>query len=68
MKISAREKALFEHYIIATATAAVAIYQTGNHNLKHVVWAALVGVVGPVLARINPNSLLNKEVPVNAGK
>lgn len=68
MKISAREKALFEHYAIATLTAAIAIYQTGNHNLKQVLWAALVGVVGPVLARINPNSLVNKKVPVNVEK
>ena len=26
--------------------------------------AAVVGVVGPLLARLNPNSLLNKAVPV----
>ena len=50
------------------STAAIAIYQTGNHNLKQVLWAALVGVVGPVLARINPNSLVNKKVPVNVEK
>ena len=56
MKISSREKALFEHYILATIASGVAIYQTGNHHLKAVAWAALVGVVGPLLARINPNS------------
>ena len=64
MKISSREKALFEHYILATLASGVAIYQTGNHHLKDVAWAALVGVVGPLLARINPNSLVNKALPV----
>ena len=63
MKISSREKALIEHYLYATIAAAVAIYQTGNHNLKHVAWAALVGVVGPIVARINPYSLFNKTLP-----
>jgi uncharacterized membrane protein YfcA len=63
MKISSREKALFEHYVLATAASAVAIYQTGNHHLKEVAWAALCGVVGPLLARINPDSLLNKALP-----
>jgi len=41
MKIS---KALVEHYIISLAVAGIAIWQTGNHHLKHVAWAALVAV------------------------
>jgi len=45
MKIS---KALVEHYIISLAVAGIAIWQTGNHHLKHVAWAALVAVFGPV--------------------
>jgi len=64
MKVSAREKALFEHYVLATIASGIAIYQTGNHHIKEVAWAAVVGVVGPLLARVNPNSLLNKAVPV----
>ena len=44
-----KTKALVEHYFYATAAAAVAIWQTGNHDLKKVAWAALVGVLGPVL-------------------
>ena len=63
MKISSREKALFEHYILATIASGVAIYQTGNHHLKAVAWAALVGVLGPIVARINPYSLFNKTLP-----
>jgi len=45
MKIS---KALVEHYIISVGVAAVAIWQTGNHHLKQVAWAAVVAVLGPV--------------------
>lgn len=40
---------LAEHYLYATAAAGVAIYQGGNHDIKKVAWAALVGVLGPVL-------------------
>ena len=40
---------LVEHYLYATAAAGVAIYQGGNHDIKKVAWAALVGVLGPVL-------------------
>ena len=47
--MNTKYKALAEHYVYATAAAAVAIWQTGNHNFKHVIWAALIGVVGPVL-------------------
>jgi len=47
--MNAKTKALFEHYVISTIVAAVAIWQGGNHHLKQVAWAALVGVFGPVL-------------------
>jgi hypothetical protein len=47
--MNAKTKALFEHYIISTTIAGVAIWQGGNHHLKQVAWAAIVGVFGPVL-------------------
>jgi len=47
--MNAKTKALFEHYVISTVVAAVAIWQGGNHHLKQVAWAAVVGVFGPVL-------------------
>jgi hypothetical protein len=50
--INAKNKALVEHYLYATAAAAVAIYQGGNHDIKKVGWAALVGVLGPVLKAV----------------
>jgi hypothetical protein len=51
--------ALIEHYLYAVAASAVAIYQGGNHDVKKVAWAAVVGVIGPVIAAINPKSLAN---------
>lgn len=45
MKFNAK---LVEHYLISLGVAAIAIWQTGNHNLKHVAWAAAVAVLGPV--------------------
>jgi hypothetical protein len=58
-KFTNSDKLLVEHYVYATAASAVAIYQTGNHHLKHVLWAALVGVVGPLLAKFNPKGVVN---------
>jgi len=46
--MNAKTKALVEHYVFATVAAGVAIYQTGNHDVKKVAWAAIVGVLGPV--------------------
>ena len=59
-KFTQSEKALVEHYVYATAASAAAIYQTGNHHLKHVLWAALVGVIGPVLAKFNPKGVVGE--------
>jgi hypothetical protein len=42
-------KTQVEHYLYAVAVAAVAIWQTGNHDVKKVVWAAGVAVLAPVL-------------------
>ena len=49
MNLSPKNKALIEHYLYAVVASGVAIYQTGNHDIKKVAWAALVGVLGPVL-------------------
>lgn len=48
-KLSAKQKAMVEHYVSAVVVAGVAIYQTGNHDVKKVAWAALVAVFGPVI-------------------
>lgn len=60
MKITQSEKALVEHYVYATAASAVAIWQTGNHSIKHVAWSAIIGVLGPVIARFNPKGLVHE--------
>lgn len=50
--MSAKTKSLVEHYLYAVVASGVAIYQTGNHDVKKVAWAALVGVLGPVLKTV----------------
>jgi len=63
MKITNSEKTLVEHYVYTTIGAAVILWQRGgaaNHNLKHVAFAAAYGVIGPVLAKINPRGLVAK--------
>ena len=52
MKISAKTKNLVKHYIYALVVTAVGIYQTGNHSIKKVAWAALVAVGQPVVEAI----------------
>ena len=47
--MNAKTKAQVEHYAYAVIVAGVAIYQTGNHDIKKVAIAALVGVLGPVV-------------------
>ena len=47
MKIN---KALVEHYAIALAVSAVAIWQTGQHSFKKLAWSAAIAVFGPVLS------------------
>jgi len=63
MRITNSEKTLVEHYVYTTIGAAVILWQRGgaaNHNLKHVAFAAVYGVIGPVLAKINPRGLVAK--------
>ena len=43
---------LAKHYVYALIVAGVAIYQTGNHDLKKVAWAALIAVGEPVVESI----------------
>ena len=59
MHLPKSEKLLVEHYVYATAASAVATYQTGNHHIKHVLWAAVVGVVGPLIAKFNTKGVVN---------
>jgi len=54
MHLPKSEKLLVEHYVYATAAAAVAIWSHGDHRIKHVAFAAVVGVVGPLIAKFNP--------------
>ena len=49
--MNAKTKTLVEHYVIAVAASALAIYKTqpaGHHDFKGIAWSALAGVFGPV--------------------
>lgn len=49
MKLTKKELHLAEFYAYTTVSSAVAIYQGGNHDIKKVAWAALIGVFGPLV-------------------
>ena len=60
IKISANQKALLEHYGYGVIAAGYATFQTGHRSVKEVVVGALVGgLLVPILAKINPKSLVN---------
>ena len=48
MKFTKKEVGLVESYAIAFVASFVGLWNGGNHNLKHVAWAAGVAVFGPV--------------------
>lgn len=57
--------ALAEHYLYGTAGTAVGIVGVtlktpGHHDYKSILWALAAGIVVPVIAKLNPNSLVNK--------
>jgi hypothetical protein len=61
LKITAKEKALLEHYAYGIVAAGYGSYQI-NHNasVSKIVTEALVGgLLAPLLARVNPKSLVN---------
>jgi len=61
IKVSATQKALLEHYGYGIIAAGYATFQTGHRSVKAVVIGALVGgLLVPVLAKINPKSLVNQ--------
>jgi hypothetical protein len=63
LKLSASQKALIEHYGYGVIAAGYATFQTGHRTLKEVIVGALVGgLLVPILAKINPKSLVNTVV------
>ena len=48
--LSAKTKALAEHYVIALIVAGTAIWQTGQHSFKKLAIAAALAVFGPVIS------------------
>jgi len=64
LKITSKEKALAEHYAYGIVAAGYASYQIDAHApIKRIIAEALVGgLLAPILARINPKSLVNSIV------
>ena len=61
LKVTNKEKALLEHYAYGIVAAGYASYQINPHDaVKKIAIEALVGgVLAPILARVNPKSLVN---------
>jgi hypothetical protein len=61
LNLTATEKALLEHYGYGVVAAGYAAYQIDPHaTVKQIIIEALVGgLLAPLLARINPKSLVN---------
>jgi len=61
IKISATQKALIEHYGYGIIAAGYATYQLNHRNIKEIVVGGLVGgLLVPILAKVNPKSLINQ--------
>ena len=60
--VTVKEKALAEHYVYGILAAGLAAHEIAPHDaLKVVAIKAVVGgLLAPVLARINPKSLVNQ--------
>lgn len=61
LKVTSKEKALLEHYAYGIVAAGYASYQINPHDaVKKIVIEAFVGgLLAPILARVNPKSLVN---------
>jgi hypothetical protein len=61
LKVTPKEKALAEHYVYGILAAGYGAYQLSPHaSIKRLVSEALAaGLLAPILARINPKSLVN---------
>jgi hypothetical protein len=60
INISASNKALIEHYGYGVIAAGYATFQTGHRTVKEVIVGAFVGgLLVPILAKVNPKSLVN---------
>jgi hypothetical protein len=61
LKVTSKEKALLEHYAYGIVAAGYASYQINPHDaVKKIVIEAFVGgLLAPILARLNPKSLVN---------
>ena len=62
LNLTIKEKALLEHYAYGIVAAGYGAYQLDhNASVSKIITEALVGgLLVPLIARVNPNSLVNK--------
>lgn len=51
-KVTKKEITAVEAYVITFAASVVSLFIGGNHDVKNVLWSALVGVFGPVWVKV----------------
>lgn len=59
-KFTRSEEVLVEHYAYTAATAAVVLWHEGHHNVHTVLWAAVIGTIAPIVAKLNPRGAVAK--------
>jgi len=62
LNLTVKEKALLEHYAYGIIAAGYGSYQYNSHiSIRDLITAALIGgLLAPIVARINPKSLVNQ--------
>ena len=51
LKVTKKEITIIEAYLGTFAASVGSLYIGGNHNVKNVLWSALVAVFGPVYVK-----------------
>ena len=54
-KVTQKEVSAVEAYGIVFVTSVGSLYTGGNHNIKNVLWSALIAVVGPIYTKVKAN-------------
>lgn len=54
MKLNAKNKAMLESYARTAISAGLAVWMTGNHDVKAMATAAVSALAGPLMRWLNP--------------
>lgn len=64
LKITKKEISVVEAYLGTFAASVGSLYIGGNHDIKNVLWSALVAVFGPVYVKAKAYLAKKSAVPV----